>query len=161
MHVKCWKDFPFFPSETWNNAHFQLKKNIFMEPVSDAVSDITITKQGPTFKVQPWDADWTERFTGSVSKLRTALESGTIDLPATGVVLRSTRLTNVAGQPVYFRFNSKKNNKGPKRKIAVTRMPSSYQPELSGGSDAGDAGEVERPPDWTERFGGSSVLQCW
>lgn len=128
-----------------------------MEPLSELVSDITITKQGPTFKVQPWDVNWTDRFTGSVSKLRTALESGSIDLPATGVVLRSTRLSKVAGQPVYFRFHCKKTKSAAKRKIAVTRMPSSFQPDLSEGSDADDAGEMEKPPDWTQRFGGSSV----
>ena len=68
------------------------------------ISEIFITKEGPTFEVQPGDNDWTDRYHGSVSSLRAAVESRAVELPASGVVLRSARLSEAAQRPVYFRF---------------------------------------------------------
>ena len=72
--------------------------------MSKVISEIFITKEEPTFKVKPGDNDWTNRYHGSVSSLRTAVECRAVALPASGVVLRSARLSTIAQQPVYFRF---------------------------------------------------------
>ena len=112
-----------------------------------------VKKLDPNFKPQPHHEDWTERFSGSVTKLQVAVETGVLKIPPGGIYIRSIRLSKLAvrfangakkgctfsfvesqtpfvcqGHPVYFRATTRKYH--PKGLIKRQRSLSDIEAEI-------------------------------
>lgn len=70
----------------------------------DTTVSLSIDRCPSGFRLQANHVDWTDKFKGSAGALQIALESRTATLPVghPGVYIRSTRLSNLQGEDVYF-----------------------------------------------------------
>ena len=89
-----------------NNLEWFLEDNEHEHDHDDLVAvPLRITRCRKRFKPIPGrHLDWTDRCEGSTSHLQHDIESGEIKLPHVPVYVRSTRLSEMEGRSVYFKF---------------------------------------------------------
>ena len=115
-----------------------------------------VVEQRAGFTPYPFEVDWTDKYDGSVSKLRQDLESGIAILPSEGVVLRSDRISKAKGFDVYFRFKPLEigSRSTSRRRIFVKRLDQDFKTKSEITSRDGEPDF----PDWTNKFLGLNTI---